>query len=228
MPSHAQADSLRQRMTSTPAAFSTQKMGNSSGGSSSPPPYTPIAAPSAESAEGGPSVPASPTSPRSVIATPLPSYSSSPVLRPLSSQPPPPLSASAEDESIKLGQPSVTIITAPACAEQDLTSHTHSSTSKSIAVITIAVLGPTIVDTAWLTLLNFLGALLILAQLPMALVLAFNFSYASESSTCTRDASKGRGKRRVGEECWVERFTGLMWDWHDALEEAELECPSRW
>lgn len=122
----------------------------------------------------------------------------------------------------------MTLIAAPACAGQDLTSHTHSSISKTTATITIAILGPTIVDTAWLTLLNFLGALLILAQLPMAIVLAFNFSYASRSSTCRKEESKGRGRRSVGEECWVERFTGLMWDWHDALEEAELECPSRW
>ncbi|GAC92449.1 hypothetical protein PHSY_000002 [Pseudozyma hubeiensis SY62] len=226
MSSHAQSVSLRQRTPSLPAALTFQKMTTSSTDSTSPPPYTPIAAPLAN--DDTPSTSASPTSPRSVIATPLPSYSSSPVLRPSSSQPPPPLSASAEDESIKLGQPSVTLINPPACAEQNLTSHAHSSSSKTFAAIIIALLGPTIVDTAWLTLLNILGALLILAQLPMALVLAFNFNYASESSTGRKEGSKGRGKRRVGEECWVERFTGFMWDWHDALEEAELECPSRW
>ncbi|CBQ68433.1 conserved hypothetical protein [Sporisorium reilianum SRZ2] len=131
-------------------------------------------------------------------ATPLPSYTSSPVLR--TTVP------ASEALPLKLCPPP----TAP----------TPASVTHSVMRVCIALLGPTLVDLVYLTLLNVAGVLLTLAQLPLAVVLALQFSGFGLGEGRFGGKQKGDG--------WVMHVTQVMWDCHDWLKEAELEVPSCW
>lgn len=146
--------------------------------------------------------------PSSEPSTPLPSYTSSPTITPI--QP--------------LNTPITSVTSAHAKLSTPPTTSTPTATSTAanlLATTLIAVIGPRATDIIWLALLNYLGLLFTLAQLPLALVLAHQFNATHPL------AKKGGGKGRK-DKGWIRYVTQLMWDWHDELEVAELHPPSHW
>ncbi|CDS01004.1 hypothetical protein, partial [Sporisorium scitamineum] len=149
------------------------------------------------------------TSPQpSTIVTPLPSYTSSPVLRTTP--------ATTPLTPLKLSPPLTTT-----------TPEANHTIAHRFASPLIAVLATNVVDTLYLTLLNFAGILLTLIQLPLAVLLAAEFNgWLPLGGGKVKQGMGGKGvKAREG---WMMLFTQIMWDCHDFLEEAELELPSHW
>lgn len=184
--------------------------------SSSPPPYT-TSSTSNSSASNEP-------------FTPLPSYTSSPIIFPT-------LTTSAQQATLALAKlPLAALDEAPQSSSAPLSqanttttsSHTHSVSplTHSITTWAIAFFGPVMVDYAFLTLLNIIGFAFTLVQLPLAIVLARRFNAPHEKQQDRAKRVKKMGKR--GQEGLLKEVTQCMWDWHDELEEAELRPPSTW
>ncbi|KAF6767086.1 hypothetical protein PSEUBRA_002446 [Kalmanozyma brasiliensis GHG001] len=164
-----------------------------------PPPYTPTPDPSciASSSEPRPALP----------LTPLPSYTASPILSPTLATP--------------FGK------TSPPQSTPFASTHTHTGTAhaahSAFATLAVALLGTTLADVLYLAMVNLLGVLLTAIQLPMAVLL-----WRSRTSQQEAEETEGRPIGRGGAKNvdWLRWFTQKMWDWHDRLEEAELETPS--
>ncbi|TKY89952.1 hypothetical protein EX895_001250 [Sporisorium graminicola] len=199
-----------------------------------PPPYTELAPASKAEPPARSTSSSSSSSSSSAIATPLPSYTSSPVLRatPATTAPFTPLKLSTPTPiPTTTSHPSGSTPTAAGAG------HTAHALTRTVALTLVACLGPTAVDTLWLALLNAAGMLLTLVQLPSALVLAVE-SHTAAHMGLRQGAGKAgvQGKQGSGtgvpagpvDEGWMMLFTGIMWDCHDWLEEAELEPPSHW
>lgn len=136
--------------------------------------------------------------------TPLPSYSSSPLLSPI----------------LAIAVPKLDLSPSSPCTSSNSSRSTRSTVPQSLLEIVIAFFSPTFVDAAYWAMLNVLGCLFILVQVPLAIVLAKEFDLPPTGQKVMEG-----GKDRKG---WIRTITQLMWDIHDHLEEAELCPPSSW
>ncbi|SPO28077.1 uncharacterized protein UTRI_04467_B [Ustilago trichophora] len=163
-----------------------------------PPPYT-----LPESSLALPQTTPKVSDPGSEHTTPLPSYTSSPVLHPIITSAPLQKLTSSSSNNIP--------------ASTHISPITRYST-----YLAITLLGPIVVDTLWLAALNLAGTLFTLFQLPLALLLAAEFNKPTPSTSTNKEYSTGAAQG------WIKHITQWMWNLHDELEEAELHPPSHW
>ncbi|SNX85172.1 uncharacterized protein MEPE_03881 [Melanopsichium pennsylvanicum] len=162
--------------------------------------------------------------------TPLPSYSSSPVLEPILA------TAVATNLAVAklftLTSPDISSTTTATVAPSQLPLPTLIiSIAKYIASFSIFIFGTTLTNFAWITLLNLIGFSFVLFQLPLSLWLAREFDSLPQSSPKQIQNYNNIIKKELettGDPAWIRRFSQLMWDIHDELEMAELHPPSTW
>ncbi len=147
----------------------------------SPPPYSTTTTTTPQAASGSEPV------------TPLPSYHTSPVLLP---------TLTTVGGMTKLPLPALDDRPPPSAYKAHHEKHTPSLLTQTIARWAIALLGPTLVDLAFLTVLNFLGFAFTLLQLPLAIILAWQFNAPTTNlPPDTRKKEGEEGRRRFTQRC---------------------------
>ncbi|SPO28589.1 uncharacterized protein UTRI_04467 [Ustilago trichophora] len=172
-----------------------------------PPPYT-----LPESSLTLPHITPNLPEPQSQHSTPLPSYTSSPILHPIT-----PTTANVSSQkstSSSINHPTSTKSISPI--------------TKHIISLTITILGPLFINTLWLTLLNIIGTLFTIIQLPLAIFLAIQFNNPTTTKSSSSNKIQFDTKSKSQNQSWLKHLTQYMWDFHDHLEDAELNPPSHW